>query len=141
MVGKVHNRCRSSLGVACCPRVGACLNYVSISERLPTAFMPVLPPVYLNGGPREFLSWVIESKDADFRPPTFRLHRLLTKSNSPVRFSQSVERKYLKPSRFSRFTHLRSASKMLCGEPMIAPAEMILFASGRNCHQRRDRES
>jgi len=38
------------------------LNYQSVEERLPTVFMPVSPPPYLNGGPEEFLSWVIESK-------------------------------------------------------------------------------
>jgi hypothetical protein len=48
--------------------LGHILNYVSVNERLPTVFMPVSPPVYLNGGPREFLSWVIESKSADFEP-------------------------------------------------------------------------
>lgn len=42
--------------------LGYVLNYMSIEERLPTLFMPVSPPPYLNGGPREFLSWVIESK-------------------------------------------------------------------------------
>ena len=36
------------------------LNYVSLDERLPTVFKPVSPPPYLNGGPREFLAWVIE---------------------------------------------------------------------------------
>ena len=46
------------------------LNYLSVGERLPTAFMPVSPPPYLNGGPEEFLSWVIESKDAKFKPGT-----------------------------------------------------------------------
>lgn len=44
------------------------LNYVSLEERLPTVFMPVSPPPYMNGGPREFLSWVIESKSKDFNP-------------------------------------------------------------------------
>ncbi len=37
------------------------LNYVSISEPLPTVFKPVSPPPYLNGGPSDFLSWAIES--------------------------------------------------------------------------------
>jgi hypothetical protein len=37
---------------------------------LPTVFMPVSPPPYMNGGPREFLSWVIESRDNDFEPKT-----------------------------------------------------------------------
>ena len=48
--------------------LGHILNYVSIEERLPTVFMPVSPPVYLNGGPDEFLSWVIESTDVSFTP-------------------------------------------------------------------------
>jgi hypothetical protein len=49
---------------------GHVLNYVSVQERLPTVFMPVSPPPYMNGGPREFLSWVIESKNNDFKPET-----------------------------------------------------------------------
>jgi len=44
------------------------LNYLSISERLPTVFMPVSPPPYLNGGPEEYLSWVIECRDTSFTP-------------------------------------------------------------------------
>jgi hypothetical protein len=50
--------------------LGNVLNYLSVTERLPTVFMPVSPPSYLNGGPREFLSWVIESTVADFAPGT-----------------------------------------------------------------------
>ena len=42
--------------------LGFVLNYISVEEKLPTVFMPVSPPPYLNGGPRQFLSWVIESK-------------------------------------------------------------------------------
>jgi hypothetical protein len=38
------------------------LNYISLQEKLPTVFMPVSPPPYLNGGPEEYLSWVLESK-------------------------------------------------------------------------------
>ena len=34
---------------------------------MPTVFMPVSPPPYLNGG-EEFLSWVIESKEPSFAP-------------------------------------------------------------------------
>ncbi len=49
---------------------GCVLNYLSIQERLPTVFKPVSPAPYLNGGPREFLSWVIESKDPQFKPGT-----------------------------------------------------------------------
>ncbi|MFT3680479.1 MAG: hypothetical protein QM791_09420 [Ferruginibacter sp.] len=44
------------------------VNYLSVNERLPSVFYPVSPPPYLNGGPDEFLSWVIESKDAEFTP-------------------------------------------------------------------------
>lgn len=40
--------------------LGFVLNYISISERLPTVFKPVSPPPYLNGGPKDFLSWTIE---------------------------------------------------------------------------------
>jgi hypothetical protein len=46
------------------------LNYLSVNERLPTIFKPVSPPPYLNGGPGEFLSWVIECSDAAFKPGT-----------------------------------------------------------------------
>jgi len=48
--------------------LGHVLNYLSINERLPTVFMPVSPPPYLNGGPEEFLSWVIECRDPVFSP-------------------------------------------------------------------------
>jgi hypothetical protein len=50
--------------------LGHVLNYLSLDERLPTVFMPVSPPPYLNGGPRDYLSWVIESKDKDLQPAT-----------------------------------------------------------------------
>ena len=49
--------------------LGHVLNYLSVNERLPTSFHPVSPPPYLNGGP-EFLSWVIECPDLNFRPGT-----------------------------------------------------------------------
>jgi hypothetical protein len=48
--------------------LGHVLNYVSLDEKLPTVFMPVSPPPYLNGGPRDFLSWVIECRSKDFDP-------------------------------------------------------------------------
>jgi hypothetical protein len=48
--------------------LGHVVNYISLEERLPTVFYPVSPPPYMNGGPEEFLSWVIESKDKDFSP-------------------------------------------------------------------------
>ena len=47
---------------------GHVLNYLSLNERLPTVFKPVSPPPYLNGGPREYLSWVIEATDELFSP-------------------------------------------------------------------------
>jgi hypothetical protein len=50
--------------------LGHVLNYLSLSERLPTVFMPVSPPPYMNGGPDDFLSWVIESKSDGFDPRT-----------------------------------------------------------------------
>jgi hypothetical protein len=48
--------------------MGYVLNSVSLKETLPTVLKPVSPPPYLNGGPRQFLSWVIESNSADFKP-------------------------------------------------------------------------
>ena len=48
--------------------LGCILNYLSLEERLPTVFMPVSPAPDLNGGPENFLSWVIESTDPSFRP-------------------------------------------------------------------------
>ena len=46
--------------------MGYILNYISISEPLPTTFKPVSPPPYMNGGPKQFLSWVIESTAPEF---------------------------------------------------------------------------
>src|SRR5512138_2054772 len=50
--------------------LGHVLNYLSLDERLPTVFKPVSPPPYLNGGPDEYLSWVIECDDPQFKPGT-----------------------------------------------------------------------
>ena len=47
--------------------LGHVLNYLSLEERLPTVFVPVSPPPYMNGGPKEFLSWVIECKEPQFK--------------------------------------------------------------------------
>ena len=41
--------------------LGHVLNYFSLDERLPTVFMPVSPPPYLNGG-------VIECHETSFAP-------------------------------------------------------------------------
>lgn len=46
------------------------LNYLSTTEPLPTTFKPVSPPPYLNGGPADFLSWVIECPDQHMPPAT-----------------------------------------------------------------------
>jgi hypothetical protein len=48
--------------------LGHLLNYLSLEEKLPTVFYPVSAPPYMNGGPAEFLYWIIESKDPDFSP-------------------------------------------------------------------------
>ncbi len=50
--------------------LGHILNYVSLDERLPTVFKPVSPPPYMNGGPKDFLAWVIECTDPAFAPAT-----------------------------------------------------------------------
>ena len=44
------------------------LNYLSLDERLPTFFYPISPPPYMNWWPKDYLSWVIESKDEQFSP-------------------------------------------------------------------------
>ncbi len=44
------------------------MNYLSTQEPLPTIFKPVSPPAYMNGGPKDFLSWVIESTAREFQP-------------------------------------------------------------------------
>lgn len=48
--------------------LGHVLNYLSANERLPTKFLPVSPPPYMNGGAADFLSWVIECRHPDFSP-------------------------------------------------------------------------
>lgn len=50
--------------------LGHVVNYLSLDEKLPTSFYPVSPPPYMNGGPSDFLSWVIETKEKDFKPGT-----------------------------------------------------------------------
>jgi len=68
LVGKVPIDIDHPLAWRVVQELGHILNYLSVNERLPTVFMPVSPPVYLNGGPRDHLSWVIESKSTDFEP-------------------------------------------------------------------------
>lgn len=43
--------------------LGHVLNALSLEEQLASVFKPVSPPPYLNGGPDEFLSWVIEASN------------------------------------------------------------------------------
>lgn len=50
--------------------LGHVINLLSLNERLPTVFYPVSPPPYMNGGPDDYLSWVIETKDKNFKPST-----------------------------------------------------------------------
>ena len=50
--------------------IGCVVNYLSVNERLPTVFYPLSPAPYLNGGPDDYLSWIIESKDPNFKPGT-----------------------------------------------------------------------
>jgi len=52
--------------------LGHIVNYVSLDERLPTVFYPISPPPYMNGGPGQFLSWIIETKDKDFKPENMK---------------------------------------------------------------------
>ena len=66
LVDKMRDRHRSSAGLERRARVRSVLNYLSANERLPTVFMPVSPAPYLNGGPHQFLSWVIKSESSNF---------------------------------------------------------------------------
>lgn len=50
--------------------LGHVLNYVSIDEQLPTSFKPISPPPYMNGGPRDYLSWLIECPRDAMSPNT-----------------------------------------------------------------------
>ena len=67
--------------------LGHVLNLVSAEERLPTVFMPVSPPPYLNGG-EEFISWIIESTDGRFTPDECA-EWLVDRLPSPVSDAQS----------------------------------------------------
>ena len=48
--------------------LGHVLNYISKNERLPTQFLPVSPPPYMNGEVKDFLAWVIQCNHPDFPP-------------------------------------------------------------------------
>ncbi|KAB7615225.1 hypothetical protein F9L33_00190 [Amylibacter sp. SFDW26] len=66
------------------------LNELSLSERLPTVFKPVSPPPYMNGGPRDFLSWVIECPVSD-QPPGTIMKWLESRLPNPVDAASSWE--------------------------------------------------
>jgi hypothetical protein len=63
--------------------LGYILNEISLTERLPTVFKPTSPPPHLNGGPRDYLSWVIECDAVDF-PPELVVQWLETRLPQPV---------------------------------------------------------
>jgi hypothetical protein len=44
------------------------INYLSLGERLPAVFFPISSPPYLNGGPDEYLYWIIQSSGSTFSP-------------------------------------------------------------------------
>lgn len=48
--------------------IGHVVNYLSLDEKLPTTFYPVSAPPYMNGGPKDYLYWIIESTSIDFTP-------------------------------------------------------------------------
>ena len=43
--------------------LGSVLNNLSLSAKAPTVFKPMSSPPYLNGGPRDYLYWLIESSN------------------------------------------------------------------------------
>jgi len=63
--------------------LGFVLNYISLNDKLPTVFFPVSPPPYLNGGPRDFLAWAIESK-FNYIDPTWIASVLEERLPNPV---------------------------------------------------------
>lgn len=69
-------------------RLGYVLNYYSLEYKFHVSFYPASPPPALNGGPREFLSWVIEARlrYVDPRP----IHKAL-RQELPARLSSEAE--------------------------------------------------
>jgi len=63
--------------------LGYVLNDLSLTERLPTVFKPVSPPPYMNGGPKEYLSWAIEC-DHVGTPPDLITEWLESRLPQPV---------------------------------------------------------
>ncbi len=46
--------------------------FAEVMMLLPTRFYPVSPAPYLNGGPKNFLSWIIENTDREFTPDNMK---------------------------------------------------------------------
>jgi hypothetical protein len=44
------------------------INDTSITGKLPATFYPTSPPPYLNGGPYNYLHWIIRSESPEFIP-------------------------------------------------------------------------
>src|SRR5262245_27442259 len=65
---KFHLDIRHNLAWHVVQEVGDVLNYLAPDNRMPTSFKPVSPPSYMNGGPEDFLSWVVEGETKDFGP-------------------------------------------------------------------------
>jgi len=47
-------------------------NGLSLTATVPVVFKPESPPPYLNGGPRDYLSWRIDALTADASPDAER---------------------------------------------------------------------
>ena len=74
---------RHELSWSVVQELGFVLNFISLNEPLPTVFKPVSPPPYLNGGPDEFLSWVVEST-FNYIDPSWIADTLEERLPSPV---------------------------------------------------------
>ena len=90
--------------------LGHILNYLSVSERLPTVFMPVSPPPYLNGGPTEFLSWVIECRDHN---------------NTPEIVAKWLEGRLPRPVGDRKLEHLLVVTKLVTREGKVGSTDSI----------------
>lgn len=65
---KFHINIEHPLAWQTVQELGHVLNYISTNERLPTQFLPVSPPPYMNGEAKDFLAWVIQCNHPDFSP-------------------------------------------------------------------------
>lgn len=65
---KFHINIEHALAWQTVQELGHVLNYISRDERLPTQFLAVSPPPYMNGEAKDFLAWVIQCNHPDFSP-------------------------------------------------------------------------